>query len=127
MTPVDKLRAQFQELYGREPRVFSAPGRVNLIGEHTDYNEGFVLPMAIDRRTFVAAARRSDRRVRVRSKTVGGDEEFDLDRPEPKKRSSFVAYVEGTAHALQDRGVRVAGADLLIDSDVPSGAGLSSS
>jgi len=63
MLMIDKLRAQFFELYGREPRVFSAPGRVNLIGEHTDYNDGFVLPMAIDRRTFVAAASRDDTKI----------------------------------------------------------------
>ena len=78
MLTVDALRAQFFELYGREPRVFSAPGRVNLIGEHTDYNDGFVLPMAIDRRTFVAAASRDDKTIRAASTNEGGRIEFEI-------------------------------------------------
>jgi galactokinase len=124
---LESLRAAFRAAYGKVPRVFSAPGRVNLIGEHTDYNDGFVLPMAIDRRTVVAAASRPDRMVFVRSKNIGKAEEFDLDHPGPKQRGSWLDYIEGTAQALEDRGLRLNGADLLIDSDVPSGAGLSSS
>jgi galactokinase len=121
------LRDAFRAEHGAEPRVFSAPGRVNLIGEHTDYNDGFVLPMAIDRRTYVAARARADRVVRVRSRNLGESPEIDLDRPGPKKRGHFVDYVEGTARALEDKGVRLVGANLLIESDVPTGAGLSSS
>jgi len=124
---LESLRAAFRSAFGKSPRVFSAPGRVNLIGEHTDYNDGFVLPMAIDRRTVVAAARRPDRKVSVQSKSIGKGEEFDLDHPGPKQRGSWLDYIEGTARALEDRGLRLPGADLLIDSDVPSGAGLSSS
>jgi galactokinase len=100
---------------------------VNLIGEHTDYNEGFVLPMALDRRTFVAAARRRDRKVRARADNIGEEREFDLDRPGPGRRRNFVDYVEGTAQALISRGARLTGADMLITSEVPTGAGLSSS
>jgi galactokinase len=121
------LRAAFLSAYGKTPRIFSAPGRVNLIGEHTDYNDGFVLPMAIDRRTAVAAAPRSDRKIVVQSKNIGQKEEIDLDRPGPKQRGSWLDYIEGTAQALEQRGVVLNGAELLIDSDVPSGAGLSSS
>jgi len=127
MIDIEALRDEFRSTYQTRPRIFSAPGRVNLIGEHTDYNEGFVLPMAIDRRTVVAAARRADNKVRVKSKSVAKSEEFDLDRPGPTRRGSFIDYVEGTAQALKKRGIRLAGADLLIDSDVPCGAGLSSS
>ncbi|HWA74938.1 MAG TPA: galactokinase [Polyangiaceae bacterium] len=121
------LARAFSARFGRAPRVFSAPGRVNLIGEHTDYNDGFVLPMAIERRTYVAAAPRSDRVVRVHSQNLGSDFSFDLDRPGPPQRGVWGDYVEGMAHALRARGIPVAGADLLIESEVPAGAGLSAS
>ncbi|MEA2174210.1 MAG: galactokinase [Blastocatellia bacterium] len=114
-------------MYGSEPRLFSAPGRVNLIGEHTDYNDGFVLPMALERATVVAAAPRNDRRVRVRSLSLHESAEFDLDQPGPTQRGIWLDYVEGVAQSLLERGARLRGADLMIDSDVPVGAGLSSS
>jgi galactokinase len=98
---------------------------VNLIGEHTDYNDGFVLPMAIDRRTVVAASKRDDRKVLVASKTLGTSDVFDLDHP--RRRGTWLDYVEGTAQCLEARGTKLVGANLLIDSDVPSGSGLSSS
>jgi galactokinase len=100
---------------------------VNLIGEHTDYNEGFVLPMAIERRTYVAGALSGSSKVRVKSLTLNEAFEFDLERPGPKRRGSWLDYVEGTARALMDRGVPVVGCDLLIDSNVPHGAGVSAS
>ncbi len=121
------LRAQFRELYGREPRLFRAPGRVNLIGEHTDYNDGFVLPMAIDRATVVAAAPRDDLRVRAYSLNLQESAEFELDQPGPTRRGLWLDYVEGVAQSLLEQGATIGGADLMIDSDVPVGAGLSSS
>jgi galactokinase len=121
------IAAAFLARYGRTPRLFRAPGRVNLIGEHTDYNGGFVLPMAIERETVVAAAARADRRVRVYSLDRAEEAEFDLDRPGPARRGLWLDYVEGVARALESRGVNLMGADLLIASDVPAGAGLSSS
>ncbi|HEY9403593.1 MAG TPA: galactokinase [Pyrinomonadaceae bacterium] len=124
------LRRAFRDLYGdadKVPRLFRAPGRVNLIGEHTDYNDGYVLPMAIDRETCVAAAPRPDRRVRIFSLNLNERAEFDLDRPGERERGIWLDYVEGVAHALERRGVRLGGADLVITSDVPVGAGLSSS
>lgn len=127
MVDVERLRSEFQTLYGRSPEIFSAPGRVNLIGEHTDYNEGFVLPMAIERRTYVAGAPNGSSVVKVKSLTVGQAFEFDLERPGPKRRGSWLDYVEGTARALMDRGLPVVGADLLLDSSVPAGAGVSAS
>jgi galactokinase len=127
LVDVARLRAEFQALYSAQSQVFSAPGRVNLIGEHTDYNEGFVLPMAIERRTYVAGAPNQTSQIRVKSLTLGQSFDFDLERPGPKRRGSWLDYVEGTARALMDRGIPVVGCNLLIDSDVPTGAGVSAS
>jgi galactokinase len=120
------VRHRFEERFGRAPRLFGAPGRVNLIGEFTDYNDGFVLPMAIDRETIVAAAARTDRLVRVHSMVLG-DGEIDLDAPPQRRRGGWIDYVEGVARSIEATGVRLVGADLVIGSDVPEGAGLSSS
>jgi galactokinase len=120
------LRA-FRDVYRREPRLFRAPGRVNLIGEHTDYNDGFVLPMALDRDAVAAAAPRPDRRLRARSTDHPEEGEIDLDRPPAPRRGTWLDYVEGTARVLEERHGRVPGADLLVAGDVPEGAGLSSS
>jgi len=107
--------------------VARAPGRVNLIGEHTDYNDGFVLPIATTQSTWVSAAPRADDRLRAVSLTL--DAEFVLEpaRAEGSELRGGAAYVGGVAVALRERGVSVPGADLLIDSDVPVGGGLSSS
>ena len=123
---VNALSEAFRERFQRQPEVFSAPGRVNLIGEHTDYNEGLVLPMAISERTRVAAAPRPDRVVRAYSQTLRKDRTFSLDDPW-KRRGKWLDYVEGVARVLSAQGVPVGGADLYITSDVPPGAGLSSS
>jgi galactokinase len=123
----DQLRQAFQALYGSEPRFFRAPGRVNLIGEHTDYNDGFVLPMAIDLSTLTAGAARDDRTVRIYSLNVAEQFEFNLDLPGMRRRGIWPDYVEGVARMLEADDVRLRGADLLVSSDVPVGAGLSSS
>jgi galactokinase len=123
----DELRRAFRERYGRGARLFRAPGRVNLIGEHTDYNGGFVLPMALDRETVVAAAALDGARVVVHSLNGRETAEFDLSSPTGGRRGHWLDYVEGVAQALVGRGVRVGGAELMILSDVPAGAGLSSS
>lgn len=102
-------------------RVVRAPGRVNLIGEHTDYNEGFVLPCAIDRHTLVSAKRRRDRTVTVAATDIGETDEFTLDRIE--RTDSWRDYVRGVVQLLAPS----SGADLRISSSVPRGAGLSSS
>lgn len=132
MLKVAGVRSAFTSMYGREPRVFRAPGRVNLIGEHTDYNDGFVLPMAIDRSLLLAGAARQDRLVRIYSVNVDGQATFDLDQPGPPRRGSWLDYVEGTAQALLKllpaaAAAQLRGADLLLTSDLPSGGGLSSS
>ncbi len=124
---VERLKAHFSAQFPGVPQVFSAPGRVNLIGEHTDYNDGFVLPMAIERRTFVVGAANGTSRLRVKSLTLGESIEVDLERPGPKRRGRWEDYVEGTARALLARGFSIVGCDLVLDSDVPHGAGLSAS
>ncbi|MGA2795198.1 MAG: galactokinase family protein, partial [Roseiarcus sp.] len=75
------LRDRFRQEFAGEPRLYRAPGRVNLIGEHTDYNDGFVLPAALEQSTFVAAAARRDRRLRVHSLHIGATVEYELDDP----------------------------------------------
>jgi galactokinase len=127
MINLQDIRSQFQKIYGNEPRLFRAPGRVNLIGEHTDYNGGFVLPMAIECETIVAAARREDRKIQVRSLNLNEAGEVDLNAPEQKLRGSWLDFIEGVARVLERQNVNLSGADLLIYSDVPTGAGLSSS
>ncbi len=123
----------FQQVYGYEPAVrYSAPGRVNLIGEHTDYNDGYVLPFAIDRRTTASIAPRDDRQLRVASAFDAGTVvELSLDELAPERMDGWSAYVLGIAWALQEQAgadlTGKTGFDVFIESDVPVGAGLSSS
>jgi galactokinase len=126
---VAELTARFEREFGTLPDgVWQAPGRVNLIGEHTDYNEGFVLPFAIDKTARVAVAVRQDSTVRLMS-TYGDQGIFatDLTSLEPASAKGWTKYPLGVIWALQERGITVPGLDLLLDSNVPLGAGLSSS
>jgi galactokinase len=128
MSLVDAVTAAFADRVGRPPDgVWRAPGRVNLIGEHTDYNDGFVLPAAIDRSVVVAAARRHDDVIRSWSTGDRAPASRPLAELGPGSSSGWSAYVEGVAWALLQDGVAVPGADLVIDADLPAGAGLSSS
>ena len=123
---IEALKRDFREIYRQEPEVFQAPGRVNLIGEHTDYNEGFVMPAAIDFYTSVAVAHRSDRKVNVRSQSFEDTYSFDLhDGFRPKH--DWSDYVVGVIDQIKRSGQRLQGADILIHGEVPIGAGLSSS
>jgi galactokinase len=127
MVDFQELKEKFVRFYGRQPRVFRAPGRVNLIGEHTDYNGGFVLPMAIEREVVVAVATRDDKRIRVHSTNLDESGEFDLNVEGVRKQGSWLNFIEGVARIFERKGLNLPGADLLISSSVPSGAGLSSS
>jgi galactokinase len=127
MTNPFGLAARFRQLYGKEPRLFYAPGRVNLIGEHTDYNEGFVLPMAIDKGTTAAIAARSDRILRVTSLNLAASIEFTIDQPGCGRSGNWSDYVEGIVAALLAKGAPLVGADVALESDVSIGGGLSSS
>ncbi len=122
-----ELKDRFRQEFAGEPRLYRAPGRVNLIGEHTDYNDGFVLPAALELCTWVAAAARPDRRLRIQSLRLGAAIEFDLDDPAPSPRRDWSDYVRGVAVMLAQAGHRLVGTNLLIDSEVPIGSGLSSS
>ena len=118
----------FEKQFGYAPAgVWSAPGRVNLIGEHTDYNEGFVLPFAIDRRTYAAVGKRSDQLARVASAFSGELVEFEISEIQRDKVSGWSAYPLGVAWSLIQAGAKPQGFDLYVDSNVPVGAGLSSS
>lgn len=120
----------FSERFGREPSVLvRSPGRVNLIGEHTDYNLGYVLPAAIDRHTKLAAAPRNDRKLNVYSETMGQGVEIDLDRSAGLvgESQNWANYVRGTAWWMEEHDYHAMGADVLIWGDLPVGAGLSSS
>src|ERR1700690_1692068 len=121
------FKDQFRKVYGSPPRIYRAPGRVNIIGEHTDYNEGFVFPAAIDLFTWVAIAPREDRRLVVRSENLGEAVEFNLDSPAPMRARHWSTYVLGIARVLEESGQRLRGASLLIRGEVPIGAGVSSS
>ena len=114
--------------YGRAPdAIGSAPGRVNLMGEHTDTSDGFVLPMAIARRTRVELSRRNDRVVRVASSAFAGEEPSTFEVGKEQKQGGFVDYVQGTIQAVMRAGCAIGGFDAWISSDVPTGAGLASS
>ena len=124
---VHKLSALFAELYGSAATIYRAPGRVNLIGEHTDYNDGFVMPAALDLYTYVAASPRPDRRLRVYSENMDETCDVDLNLIRPGRSGHWSDYVRGVAGVLESSGYRLRGADLAIMSEVPLGSGLSSS
>ena len=125
---VDTLRRRFQELFGTGAAVVvRAPGRVNLIGEHTDYNDGYVLPVAIDRSVLLAASPRPDRRVVVHALDFDQRAEFSLDDIAPDAEHPWSNYQRGVAWVLQGEGFTLPGLNAALTSDVPIGAGLSSS
>jgi galactokinase len=124
----DQVRSAFRSRYGSEPAfVVRAPGRVNLIGEHTDYNDGFVFPMAIDRAAWIALRPRPDGRVVATSLDFDETREFELGTLVKKDSDSWIEYLKGTAWALQGAGHRLKGFEGVVAGDVPLGAGLSSS
>lgn len=112
---------------GEDFRLFRAPGRVNLIGEHTDYNDGFVLPAAIDREVLMAAKPTGGREVRLRSFDYGGQSRFSLDDIRHDQHEKWSNYLRGVCAALEGAGYPLRGADIVFGGDVPIGAGLSSS
>ncbi|MDT9696742.1 galactokinase [Streptomyces sp. P17] len=124
-----QVRDGFVELYGTGPEgVWSAPGRVNLIGEHTDYNDGFVMPFALPHTAVAAVSKRTDGVLRLHSADVeGGVVELRLDDLAPKTDRHWTAYPAGVVWALREAGHPVTGADVHLASTVPAGAGLSSS
>jgi len=125
---VTSLDDGFTAHFGRRPTIrVQAPGRVNLIGEHTDYNEGLVLPVAISRYVRIAAAPNGTDHIRLRSFAYSGVADLRADAPAEASVPAWARYPQGVAVTLSRRGVRLAGVDALIDSDLPIGSGLSSS
>ncbi|UQA94988.1 galactokinase [Streptomyces halobius] len=124
-----RTAAAFREVYGAEPTgIWAAPGRVNLIGEHTDYNDGFVMPLALPHTTLAAASARTDGVLRLHSGgAAGGIVELRVDDLRPVAPARWAAYPAGVVWAMREVGLPVGGADLHYDSTVPTGAGLSSS
>ncbi len=119
---------EFQQQFGETPQfIIRAPGRVNLIGEHTDYNDGFVLPMAIDRAVWLAIRPRTDNRVYVTSTAIDTPTDFTLDNLENEGQHHWSEYLKGVTWALQEAGHKLNGWEGVLASDVPVGAGLSSS
>ena len=127
MSSLQQLTAAFQKVYGGQPRIYRAPGRVNLIGEHTDYNEGFVMPAAINFSTWVAVATRDDSVVKIHSDIFKEDAEIDLSNPAAHGRGHWSDYPLGVAIKLKEVGHDICGANLFVHGEVPLGSGLSSS
>lgn len=120
------LAQQFQSHFNAKPEIIvRAPGRVNLIGEHTDYNDGFVLPMAIDRGVWIALRPREDKTVRFFSLDLETESAFELS--SLNRGSDWIEYPKGIAHELMQAGFKIKGFDAIMTGDVPRGAGLSSS
>lgn len=127
MSLQEKVTQAYIERFGERPLfVVRAPGRVNLIGEHTDYNDGFVLPMAIDRAIYIALSPRNDNRVELHSLDLENPADFSLSNFE-KGNEGWVEYIKGMAWALQEAGFELTGWQGVSAGDIPVGAGLSSS
>ena len=128
---INKLKADFKRIFERESEeVFFSPGRVNLIGEHTDYNGGHVFPCALSFGTYGVVAKRNDKNVRMYSLNFEdiGIVEFNLDSMEYNETHDWVNYPKGVAKVIQDKGNNIEhGLDILVYGNIPNGAGLSSS
>lgn len=128
MRDINVIQEAFIQQYGGPPElIVRTPGRVNLLGEHTDYNDGFVLPVAIDRATCIAARSRPDRQIHSFTTQFNQTDSFALDQIEESVTNRWSNYIRGVAQQLLARNLPLHGADLLIDSDIPLGSGLSSS
>lgn len=120
-----KVQQAFHERFNKEPLIIGAPGRVNLIGEHTDYNNGFVLPGAVDKKIYVAIAPNGTNTVNVFASQFNESYSFSLDITGPQK--GWMNYLLGVTYHIQQQGKKIGGVDLVIDGDIPVGAGMSSS
>lgn len=121
----EQLRRQFREKYSKDPMIVAAPGRVNLIGEHTDYNEGFVLPAAVDKKMYVAMAENNSGTIQVYANQFNESYSFSLEGIQPV--DGWMNYLLGVTYHILDSGKNIRGVDVILDGDVPVGAGMSSS
>jgi galactokinase len=123
----EELRSRFRQVYGERPTLYRAPGRVNLIGEHTDYNDGYVFPAAIDLFTWVAIAPGGGNTIGVRSENLNESVEFAVDPAAPFPKERWAQYVAGVARVCAQNGYTPKAAHILLRGEVPIGAGVSSS
>ncbi len=125
---LESLIHRFEQIFNQKPKVYSsAPGRINIIGEHTDYNNGYVLPAAIERRTHLLWAPKQNEEVLVFSENLNQGGKFNLKDLHPRSDRNWLKYVEGIFWVLKEEGEELTGAEILIQGDVPLEAGLSSS
>lgn len=122
---IAQIKKDFVERFGKEPLIVAAPGRINLIGEHTDYNKGFVLPAAVDKYIYIAVARNNTESIQVFAKQFNETKSFSINANKPEQ--GWVNYLIGVSYYLQQTGSTISGLDVMIDGDVPVGAGMSSS
>lgn len=124
---MDAIRKKFGEIFSGEPLVVAAPGRVNLIGEHTDYNQGFVLPGAVDKKMYVALVPNGTDTVNAYAGEYRQTYSFPVRGFGPEKMGDWHAYIKGVVYFIQQKGGDIGGVDVVFDGDVPVGAGMSSS
>ncbi|MCK4311936.1 MAG: galactokinase [Candidatus Cloacimonetes bacterium] len=125
---IEDLIKQYKAIYKKFPtHIIRAPGRINLIGEHTDYNDGFVLPIAIDQYTNMLVSKNEDGKIRLYDLKYKENEEFDLKNIKPTQQKKWSNYQRGIAKVLLDAGYEIGGMNVLIFGEIPEGAGLSSS
>ena len=123
---INTIKAKFRELFASEPTIIRSPGRINVIGEHTDYNDGFVLPAAIDKAIYVAISKRNDEEIHLFSENYQEELVGNLSNVQ-KSDNAWANFVLGVVDELLSRGYELKGFNLYLDGDVPLGAGLSSS
>lgn len=126
-TIAEKAAQKFVELYGNKPIVVKSPGRINIIGEHTDYNEGFVLPASIDKAAYIAISLRNDNEIHLRAEDLNETFSIALNDLKPVNDISWPNYILGPVAQFQKKGIELKGFNAILTSDVPIGAGLSSS
>jgi galactokinase len=123
---IEAIDKKFNQLFKQTPLLVRSPGRVNIIGEHTDYNEGFVLPAAIDKAIYIAIGKREDDLIHIYSNEFSEEHESHLINLQPSEQH-WANYVLGVADQLQSRGYKIGGFNMVFDGDIPIGAGMSSS
>lgn len=126
-TIINKVKASFNEKFGKPSLLVRSPGRVNIIGEHTDYNDGFVLPAAIDKAVYMAVSRRDDDKICMIALDLDESREFNLNQISPHQVNGWESYIIGSVAQFLKKGVQLSGFNLVFSSDVPIGSGLSSS
>jgi galactokinase len=123
---IEKVTLKFRQIYNADPEIFRSPGRVNILGEHTDYNDGFVLPAAIDKAIYIAIGKREDELIHLYAQDFDQMHDSSLQDVQPTPKQ-WPNYILGVVDQLQKRGLKIGGFNLVIDGEVPLGAGLSSS